>query len=66
MDSEFKKRYRRRILNDEILKNMDSIREEIKAYKTHMDKESFKESKEVKKLYEQLRNLGLDLFCVGM
>ena len=65
MDSDLKKKYRRRILNDEILRNMDSIRDQIKAYKTHMDKESFKTSEEVESLYGELRVLGLDLYYLG-
>lgn len=65
MDKDTKKKYGRRILNDEILRNMDNIRAQIKDYKTYMDKESFKESKEVEELYTQLRELGLELFYIG-
>lgn len=65
MDSDLKKKYRRRILNDEILRNMDSIRDKIKAYKTHMNKESFKTSEEVESLYGELRVLGLNLYYLG-
>lgn len=65
MDKDTKKKYGRRILNDEILRNMDNIHAQIKDYKTYMDKESFKESKEVEELYTQLRELGLELFYIG-
>lgn len=44
---------------------MDRIRERISDYKKFMDKESYNNSREVEALYDELRELGLDLFYVG-
>lgn len=65
MNKTVKSKVRRRLLNDEILRNMDRIRERISDYKKFMDKESYNNSKEVEALYDELRELGLDLFYVG-
>ncbi|XZH79316.1 hypothetical protein ACSW8S_15730 (plasmid) [Clostridium perfringens] len=65
MNKTIKSKVRRRLLNDEILRNMDRIRERISDYKKFMDKESYNNSREVEALYDELRELGLDLFYVG-
>ena len=65
MNKTVKSKVRRRLLNDEILRNMDRIRERISDYKKFMDKESYNNSREVESLYDELRELGLDLFYVG-
>ena len=65
LNKTIKSKVRRRLLNDEILRNMDRIRERISDYKKFMDKESYNNSREVEALYDELRELGLDLFYVG-
>lgn len=61
---ELNKRIRNRVLVDEIFSNMKEIDIKIQSYSENMDDNSFNNSNEVEELYDNLRNLALDLWYI--
>lgn len=65
LNKDMKLRYKRRLFNEETLRNIYSVVEQIDTYREHMKLEDFIDSNEVEELYKELRALGLDLFDIG-